>query len=161
MTFRSFEGTSSLNCKQINTRLHKRIAVNLKTKANFQNQVTNNSGQAVSLLLLTAQNLHVTQPVFWSRVLAENRSFFIKATEVPGLLYKLPFQKTPGSLISFLQCFLCLHGLVNAQVQKWGVYRAFFPVLTAVSLVGSINTVAIQPAWVLVMRMCHAKCRMQ
>lgn len=50
--------------------------MNLKTKANLQNQLTDNCGQAVFLLLLTAQNLHTTEPAFRSRFLAQNRNFF-------------------------------------------------------------------------------------
>lgn len=45
VTFRSFEGTSSLNWRQINMRFHKRVAVNLKTKANLQYQLTETVGR--------------------------------------------------------------------------------------------------------------------
>lgn len=124
VTSRSFEGTSSLNWRQMNMRFHKRIAVNLKTKANLQNPPW---GGCIPFAFDCAKLAHHRACLLQWSSCWKQEVFFIKATGAPGLLYKPPLQKTPVSQVSFLQYFLCLHDAVNARVRKWGVYGSVFP----------------------------------
>lgn len=115
--------------------------VNLKTKANLQIQFTDSCGQAAFLLLLTAQHLTPQSPPSKAHFLLKIRIFFFHPSyQSAWFALQTPL---PASLL-FLQYFLCLCDLLNAQVPNWGVQGAVFPGWTAVSLVGSINALAVQ-----------------
>lgn len=153
VAFSSFDSASSLNWTQINVRLRDRQI--------YQAGSMVRADRLASLWCLTAQDLRVA-------VSASESDFLLKVqvfpSELPSawLSYQLSFQRTSGSLINFfVQYFLCLRDLVNAEEQEAKGLGSAFPALAAASLVSSVTALSVLPAWVLVMHICHAKCRMQ